>query len=434
MSIGNAAGRKSMYVSRRIKNIGFVSTRFQGTDGVTLETEKWVEVLETIRYDCYFFAGQSDWTPTRTMVVPEASFEHPDIKTMHQQFFGVKVRPNALTGKVHEYRQLLKTHLYSFIEKFKIDLFIIENALSIPTNIPLGLAITEVVAETGLPTVAHHHDFFWEQERFMVHGVGDFLNTAFPPSLDSITHVVINSQARKMLSFRCGLSSVIIPNVFNYDSIPPEIDDYNCDVREALGLTRDDLMFLQPTHIAQRNGIETAIETVHRLNDPRIKLVIAHSGKEEGEGYYNRVKAYAALMNVPLVIKAEIVNTHRSTTEEGQKQYTLWDIFLHADFITYPSTYEGFGNAFLEAVYFKKPILVNRYSIYQQEIEPIGFDVVEMNSFITEAELDEIRLILSDPKRRQKMVDKNYELAERYFSYEVLQQKLREILLNYGQV
>jgi len=29
-----------------VKNIGFVSTRFAGTDGVTLESSKWAEVLE----------------------------------------------------------------------------------------------------------------------------------------------------------------------------------------------------------------------------------------------------------------------------------------------------------------------------------------------------------------------------------------------------
>ncbi|HUT71589.1 MAG TPA: hypothetical protein VMW89_13030 [Desulfatiglandales bacterium] len=30
----------------RIKNIGFVSTRIAGTDGVSLEIQKWAEVLE----------------------------------------------------------------------------------------------------------------------------------------------------------------------------------------------------------------------------------------------------------------------------------------------------------------------------------------------------------------------------------------------------
>jgi len=35
-------------------------------------------------------------------------------------------------------------------------------------NIPLGLALTEFIAETCIPTIAHHHDFYWERDRFLV--------------------------------------------------------------------------------------------------------------------------------------------------------------------------------------------------------------------------------------------------------------------------
>ena len=44
-----------------INRIGFVSTRFQGTDGVSLETVKWRQVLEKMGYECFFFSGLSDW-------------------------------------------------------------------------------------------------------------------------------------------------------------------------------------------------------------------------------------------------------------------------------------------------------------------------------------------------------------------------------------
>ena len=49
----------------------------------------------------------------------------------------------------------------------------------------------------------------------------------------------------------------------------------------------------------------------------------------------------------------------RGTNAEGRKIYTLFDVYPHADLVTYPSHYEGFGNAFLEAIYFGKPVVVN---------------------------------------------------------------------------
>ena len=41
------------------KRIGFVSTRLAGTDGVSLETLKWVRVLESMGHISFCFAGES---------------------------------------------------------------------------------------------------------------------------------------------------------------------------------------------------------------------------------------------------------------------------------------------------------------------------------------------------------------------------------------
>jgi hypothetical protein len=94
--------------------------------------------------------------------------------------------------------------LYDFVSAFDLDLLILENAVTIPMHIPLGLAITEFIAETGFPAIAHHHDFAWERQRFSVSAVDDYLAMAFPPRLHSINHVVINSEGRRQLSYLAG--------------------------------------------------------------------------------------------------------------------------------------------------------------------------------------------------------------------------------------
>jgi hypothetical protein len=79
---------------------------------------------------------------------------------------------------------------------------------------------------------------------------------------------------------------------------------------------------------------------------------------------------------------------------DGQKVYSAWDAYQQADLITYPSTYEGFGNAFLEAVYYQRPLLCNRYAIYRTDIEPCGFRVCLMEGFLTDDVVDEVRYVL----------------------------------------
>jgi glycosyltransferase involved in cell wall biosynthesis len=112
-------------------------------------------------------------------------------------------------------------------------------------------------------------------------------------------------------------------------------------------------------------------------------------------------------------------------------RYALWDVYPHADFITYPSLYEGFGNAFLEAIYFRKPLLVNRYGVFVRDIEPQEFDLAIMDGFLTKKVVQVVREILENPRRREEMVNRNYEVATRHYSYAVLRKRLNFLLGNF---
>jgi glycosyltransferase involved in cell wall biosynthesis len=416
----------------KINNVGFVSTRFAGTDGVSLETEKWSEVLKRMGYQCFYFAGISDRDPERSMCVSEAHFEDPIIKKIEANCFKKYKRTSETTGVIHSVRKHLKSALYKFVKKFNIDIIIAENCLAIPMNIPLGLALTEFIAETGIPTIAHHHDFYWERPRYFVNAVPDLLHMAFPPTLHSIQHVVINTEADRQLSYRTGLSPVVIPNVLDFKKRPPGINHYNSNVREDFGLKKNDFFIMQPTRVVARKGIEHTIEVVSRLKNPRAKLVITHSTTDEGDAYMKRILSYAEHLGVPIIIKPELIGDKRGRTRDGKKVYTLWDVYPHADLIAYPSTYEGFGNAFIEAVYFKKPILVNQYSAYVMDIKPLGFEVIEMAGYVTDELIESItKLLIIDKEKYRETAEKNYALASRFFSYEVLRRKLRSLIVNF---
>lgn len=414
------------------KNIGFVSTRFAGTDGVSLEASKWREVLDKNGYRCFWFAGELDRSPERSFLVPEAHFHHERIEQIDREIFGKKKRSPEVTDEIQELKTGLKKKLREFIEKFEIDLLIVENALTIPMNVPLGLAITELVAETLIPTIAHHHDFYWERVRFSLNAVGDYLRMAFPPNLHNIEHVVINSAAQEELALRTGISSIIIPNVLDFEKPPTVRIERTEAFRLSLGLEPGDIMILQPTRIIQRKGIEHAIELVRELKNPRCKLVISHEAGDEGLEYAEWLKDEAKSHGVDLrTFDARMLDPLTDNGHPQKHRFSLWDVYPHADFITYPSLYEGFGNAFLEAVYFKKPILINRYSIFVRDIEPKGFDLAVMDGFLTRKTVDRIRKVLEDPEERKRTVDRNYEIAKRYYSFAVLERWLKTLLSNF---
>lgn len=411
--------------------IGFVSTRFAGTDGVSLESAKWAQVLWDHRNISYWYSGLSDRKSDVSMVVPHAYFGHPDIEWINRHSFGSRTRTADVTQRIYALADYLKGTLYEFTRRFDIDILIVENALCIPMNLPLGVALTHFIAETGFPTIAHHHDFYWERDRFSVSGVSDILAMAFPPSLPAIQNVTINSFAQEDLSHRRGQSSILVPNVLDFENQPPEADAYAQNFRADIGLSDDDILFLQPTRVVPRKGIEHAISLVAALRDDRCKLVISHASGDEGGEYLAALRDMADHQNVDLRLVDDRVGEYRMVDDDGKRIYTLADAYSQADIITYPSLYEGFGNALLEAFYFKRPVLVNRYSIYVADIEPKGAKVVAMDGYITRDVVSKVKRIIDDAEYRQQMVDFNYEIGKAFFSYSVLRRKLRALVTNF---
>ncbi|NMC78996.1 MAG: glycosyltransferase family 4 protein [Chloroflexi bacterium] len=403
--------------------IGFVSTRFGATDGVSLETEKWATVLEKMGHTCFYFAGQSNRDAQHSYTVAEADFRHPENQQISEVLFTASSRPPEVTRRIHEIADYLKGHLETFVRQFEIDLLIVENALTIPMQIPLGIALTEFISETSFPTIAHHHDFYWERQRFFTNCIWDYLSMAFPPPLPSIQHVVINSIAGSELSRRTGISPVLIPNVMDFQTPPPPADPYTHAVRSDLGIELGEYLFLQPTRVVQRKGIEHAIELVSRLGT-KARLVVSLASGDEGYEYEQRVRRFAELLKVPVNFVSDIIKDRRGSTPDGRKIYSLWDVYPYADIVTYPSSIEGFGNAFLETIYFKRPIVVNNYSIFQVDIQPKGFQVIEFDNYITDATVRATQKALEDKQWVHEMVEQNYDLGRRFYSFAVLERRL----------
>jgi len=410
------------------ERIGFVSTRLAGRDGVSLESAKWAEVLWRDKHISFWYGGRLDRSPDISLCIPEAFFGHPENRWINERIYGRTARPQLVTRRITDLAEYLKCTLYEFIQRFDLSMLIVENASSIPMHVPLGIAIAELLAETEIPAIGHHHDFYWERTRFSVNAVADYLDMAFPPRNPQLVHVVINQAAREELSWRRGLPSMLIPNVLDFEKPAPGVDDYSADAREQIGLAPDDIMILQPTRIVPRKGIEHAIKLIEMLDDPRCKLVISHEAGDEGTEYMKQIADLAKEAKVDIRFFAARIGDIRQYDTHGNKIYTLWDLYAHADFVTYPSLYEGFGNALLEAFYFKLPVLINRYAIFARDIEPKGFRIPVMDGIVTRKTAEEVRRLLQDEDHRREVVEHNYAIASRFYSYAVLRANLRTLI------
>ena len=407
--------------------VGLVAARLGGTDGVSLETAKWRAVLERMGHQTFLCAGELEPGERDATLVPAMSFADAEAAAVTRAAFDAGSDRSAVRREIDRLTAALLPALRSFVAAVGPDLIVVENALAIPMHLPLGVALARLIEESGLATVAHHHDLWWERERFAGCVVPEVLESAFPPDLPSLRHVTINSLAARNLHERRGLDSTVVPNVFDFDTPRPAVDDYGAGFRAAVGVAQEELLVLQPTRVVPRKGIELAVELVARLADPTARLVITHPAGDEGGEYLERLYALAAAAGVDLRYVADRVSDRRATVGD-RRTYTLWDAYQHADLVTYPSLYEGFGNALLETVYFGRPLVVNRYPVYEADIRPLGFRFVELAGAVTDEAVSEVRALLADPERRAADAEHNVDVARRHFSYAVLERRLADLL------
>jgi len=443
--------------------IALAHFRMGETDGVSLEMEKWKMALERLGHQVFRLAGSL--SGLKGEVIEALHYQHQENETYLKNAYDQLIDyPDEFAFKkaLNESADDLEKQLSVYLRENQIDLIIPNNIFSLGWNLPAALAFSSAIEKSKVHCLAHHHDFYWERDRYSHPTCGlvsELLKDYFPPKHPLIKHVVINSIAQGELLARKQIDSSIVPNVFDFDAPLWKVDHYNRDFRESIGLKENDVMVLQATRIDPRKAIELAIDMVAALNKQKnsllnramyngqvfnksSRIVLVLAGLPEGqEEYIHKLKNHADKKNVELLFINECIG-HERQTVQGRKIYSLWDAYVHADLVTYPSILEGWGNQFLEAVFAKKPILLFEYPVYQSDIAPYDFDVVSLGSdFVRDPQelvhvmqdkiaiaADQLLAYLLDNVARQNTVDKNFKIAQKYFSYKALVRLLTSLV------
>jgi mannosylglucosylglycerate synthase len=431
-SVAESIGQRRKLCSV-VMRIGIAATRLGDVDGVSFEVVKWQTVLRRLGHEPVLIAGAlpaNDDTPAT--LVPEMHFGHHTVERVSEAAFDPESDADLVRAEIERLSRPLEERLLRWIESERIDRLVVQNAWAIPMHMPLGVALARVARHARIPSVGHHHDYWWERERFATCVVPEVLDEAFPPDLLNARHVSINSLAADELHRRRGLVSTVIPNVFDFDQpYPSDGAARAVQLRAELGLPPDSLLVIQPTRVVPRKGIELAIELVARLERPDAVLLITSPAGDEGYEYLVELEQLAERLGVDLRYGANRFRPNHNdalNADLPEPAHSLVDAYVAADLITYPSYYEGYGNALVEAVYFRKPVVVNRYPVYDADIRTLGLRFVELNGAVSNEAVAEVSALLADEDRRRVDADVNFEIGRRYLSYDRLADSLTELL------
>ncbi len=438
----------------------FISGKLGDVDGVSLEVDKWIDILTRQGHEIFTIAGLYT-TPVRN--VPEERqilLEKIRFGSPEQDYFENLVFPYLAKRPPHiseERRgQILKelyaegtdvaNRLFEIIEEHHIDVLIAQNTNAMPMTLLGGMGIYNLIHEKRVATIFHHHDFWWERSRFSHNYIEDLLNKVMPPVDPGTEHVVISSYAAHILRSIKRVNPLVIPNCEDFEN-PPVPDDYNAHFREDLGFAEEDVLIIQPTRIVPRKKIEDSVELTGRFVEKypeyrdRTQFIISlYQGDELDSSYVEDIKGLAKRRGVNLHLIADRVASQRGTDEKGRRLYTNRDVLVNADLVTFLPVWEGFGNALLEAVAARKPVVTTTYLVYKTDIKASGFRNIEIRDQYDQYQrleippepLEKMHKYLNDDEARRKMVEHNFKVGKREFSLKTLEKLLAGLFEQYG--
>jgi len=420
------------------KRVLFLSTRLnhRALDGVSLEAVKWGKTLQKMGSEVYYFSGQT--TPPPFVEAAEnfglCYFKNPNIAYLNNLLFSENPPSydemlsdelfESVWRSVNEIKEQIKERLYKFIVYHHIEYINAEN-MFFPTNFPLTLALVEIANELGLKIIAHNHDFLWERARFNERhkGVTWHVKNAIT-AIRNLAIIVINTKQKEDLSESFDTHLFTAPNVMDFDHPPVRSVEKEELFREAYNIAEDDILLLSPVRPVERKKLERTIDVVARAQGRlkrKVHLMITHLAKDEGPAYMDKIVAYAEERGVHLITETEEIGI------EGGR-FDLETAYMVSDMVIYTPDWEGWGNALVETFYYKKPVIIAPYPVYEKDIRPLGVNCIEASfdendMLINTSIIDKIVGYFEDPVVKEqidKEVEENYEIGKKYLSYNVI--------------
>lgn len=449
------------------KTIGIFHYQVGRTDGVSLELEKWQHIFEELGYKVHLCAG--DLGSAQGTLIEEMYHHLPEIERLSYNTFKELLDFDAEGYKkeLYYWANILEERFREFVQEKNIDFLVPQNMWCVGANPAVAIALERIRREFDLPALAHNHDFYWERSEGVALTCSAAIELAdkyLPPRSPKIKHVVINSLSQQELAERKGVKSTIVPNTFDFESPPWQADDYNSDFRERIGLKENDIFLLQATRIVARKGIELALDFAKALNsssrrlqfkakglyngrtftdDSRVVLVLAGYDRDDvGGEYIEKLRHKAEEESIDMIHVGDLIG-HGRQIRSGEKFYSLWDSYVFADFVTYPSLWEGWGNQFLEALRARLPIMLFEYPVYKADIKEKGFRVVSLGSSVNEynpqglaqvapqaieSATDQAVELLTNRTLRQEVVEHNFQLGRQNYSMDALRRHLAPLM------
>lgn len=433
-----------------------------GTDGVSLEMKKRRTLLEEMGHKVAICSAY-EWAE---FPLPALEFDSDETRKMMLNLFGQMedFATEAELKKAFDSSMLaLEQGMGKAISDFSPDILFVHNILCLPIHPSATAALTEILKGNGLPCTAIHHDILSEgayKFKPTCDFAGSILKEYFPPAMPNLRHWTINSRNEKALKVK-GISANIIHDTMDFDEQldPENYGRLRSELHTKHSIEPHDIVLFVGARIVPNKQIEVAGQLTATLQtfcqglidrklyhgevfSEQSRIVLVLAGRPEAAFLDYREKLFK-LFDTLKITWMYVGDEVRPLRSEEEGFYALYpDMYTMADFVLYPTGWEGFGNQLLEAFAAGLPAAVFEYPVFKEDIAPKGVNVVSLGDTarknydglvqvpgeILDRAAREMITILTIPEKYRSITANNIAVGRKHFSFDVLRAHLSDSL------
>jgi glycosyltransferase involved in cell wall biosynthesis len=325
------------------------------------------------------------------------------------------------------------------------------------------VSLAGLLRETRLPCAAIHHDILSEGAYKFTPTCDlaeSILEQHYPPMMPNLRHWTINTRNRRALSEK-GVDAEVIHDTMDFDHrlSPDEQARIRARLRAKHDIEPRDVVLFAAARIVPNKQTELAGHLAAALQSmrdemvgrtlysgevfssrSRVVLVLAGRPERAFADYQKRLYQLFDSLQIPW---RYIGDDLRPCRLEDEELYALYpDSYAMADFVLYPTGWEGFGNQLLEAFAAGLPVAVFEYPVFKEDIAPKGVKVVSLGDTllpgqddrglvqipqeILRAAASEMTSILTGQEQSRDIIDHNIRVGREHFSSDVLRRHLQD--------
>lgn len=392
-------------------NIGYIIPELGDNSSVSIESLKWMRILEDMGHNVHKLTGILHGYLPNTTVLSEISSETDMNKELFIKLFNMTHDSNnQIQQDVIEYSSQIEFFFNQWSKKKAIELIIIENYFSLPINLVVTHAMYNWFKKNTCKKIIRHHDACQKNRlvaSFNHPFIQELILNSFSINAPNITHVSTNQVIKDYLRETSNINALIIPYVLDDSVIMPTYTNNN-----------PSKTLITTVFLSNRTSLDRYIDLVSHINDPSFKLSIICKVFKEYDDY---------LLEIEHTIKLKKLSNRIAIYPENMlDKNTIHTMFRHAQGVLSLDHGMSYSLPVLYAIQNKTPLIFcPKTKMKWLEMDNLDCKSVEISADMTDLDIKTINHYINS---NISWADHNFNCLKKVYSMNMLRHYISNII------